>query len=117
MKRAAYVLMVALIAGSGLSLATYAAYRGVYHPYFIQPNEDREFLSKHPTRQEVLEWFSQKPEEPLQAGERFQMTGWRPLPARAASHDAYSFTRMSGKKIYVFFDAQGRVEEFVMATS
>jgi hypothetical protein len=44
------------------------------------------------------------------------MTGWRPLPTRAASHLGCAFTQ-DYNKIYIFFDAEDRVEEFVIATS
>ncbi len=91
-------------------------YEGIIHPWFVQPNEDREFLSRHPTRTEVLAYFQHQPHEAIRSGERFQMTGWRPLPTRLASHLGYAFTQ-GNNKIYIFFDAEDRVEEFVIATS
>jgi len=111
------LILGALILASAITMAGYLVYLGFYYPYFIQPKEDHEFLSKHPTRAEVLAWFVHKPEEPLKPGERFQMTGWQPLPTRAATHYACCFDRKNGDKIYIFFDAEDRVEEFVIATS
>lgn len=113
----AKLILAALIVVSAITAATCLVYLGIYHPYFIQPKEDREFLNKHPTRAEVLARFVHKPEEPLKPGERFQMTGWRPLPTRTAGYYACCFGRKNGSKIYIFFDAEDRVEEFIIATS
>lgn len=110
-------MLQVLIVGALLSLVAFTFHRAIYHPYFIQSKEDQEFLSKHPTWQEVLAWFPHKPLESLREGEQFRMTGWRPLPTRAATGAACSFVRSSGHKIYVFFDAEDRVEEFVISKS
>ena len=106
------VLLIALFGIAGVMF-----YKGIIHPWFVQPNEDREFLSRHPTRTEVLAYFQHQPHEAIKSGERFQMTGWRPLPTRAASHQGFAYGRMCGTKIYIFFDSEDRVEEFVIATS
>jgi hypothetical protein len=106
------LLALGLFAGSGLIF-----YKALVYPYFFQTAEDRDFLSHRPNRAEVFAYFKHRPEEQLKPGERFQMTGWRPLPERPATHYACVFVRMNGNKIYIFFDAEDRVEEFVIATS
>lgn len=87
-----------------------------YRPMFVQPRLDSAFLSSHPTRAEVLAYFRYPPEATIKPGEHFQMTGWRPLPTRPATHLGYAFSQ-DYNKIYIFFDAEDRVEEFVIATS
>jgi hypothetical protein len=94
----------------------YACYSAFYYPYFVLPRQDQAFLSAHPRREDVLQHFG-RPAEELRAGERFLMTGWHPLPERAASYSALSFVRRYGSKLYVFFDAQGEIEEFVISRS
>jgi hypothetical protein len=45
------------------------------------------------------------------------MTGWHPVPTCVASSSALSFIRRYGSKLYVFFDAKGRTEDFVISHS
>jgi len=106
------LLAIGLFAGSGLIF-----YKALVYPYFFQTAEDRDFLSHQPTRAEVFTYFKHPPDEELKPGERFKMTGWLPLPERPATHCACTYVRLCGNKIYIFFDAEDRVEEFVIATS
>lgn len=103
--RLRYVCLLLLAAILGL-----AFYSVVYHPYVVLPKQDQRFLEGKPDRGEVLRHFG-RPAEDLHAGERFPMTGWAPLPDRAATHSALSFVRRDGRKIYVFFDANGELEQ------
>jgi|GEM_PF-5182688 hypothetical protein len=105
------LLLIALLSAVGILF-----YSTFFYTYFVQPGEWREFLNRHPTRTEVLAHFRQPPEVTLKPGERFQMTGWRPLLTRSATHIGYAFSQFH-IKIYIFFDAADRVEEFVIATS
>ena len=88
----------------------------VLYPYYVQPKEDTRFLMTHPNKEAVQRYFG-KPKEELESGETFKMTGWHPLPNRAASHAAWSYTRRNGQKVYIFFGADGRVEEFMASNS
>jgi hypothetical protein len=94
----------------------YCAYTGFYRPFFVLPEEDQAFLSAHPSREQVLQHFG-RPAEQLRAGERFSMTGWHPLPDRAATDGAFSFVRRYGSKLYVFFGPGGEMEHFVISRS
>lgn len=105
------LLPVALLSAAGILF-----YTTLFYTYFVEPGECREFLNRHPTRTEVLSYFRHPPEATLKPGEYFQMTGWRPLPTRSAAHLGYAFSQFH-IKIYIFFDAEDRVEEFVIATS
>jgi hypothetical protein len=105
--------LLLLFAAGALGVLNYIVF---YRPIFVQPELDRTFLSNRPTRAEVLAYFRYPPVATIKSGERFQMTGWRPLPTRAASHLGCAFTQ-DYNKIYIFFDAEDRVEEFVIATS
>jgi hypothetical protein len=91
-------------------------YCSLCHPYFVLPREDKAFLAAHPSRQEVLQHFG-RPSEQLRAGERFPMTGWYPLPDRAATDSAFSFVRRYGSKLYVFFGPSGDMEDYVISRS
>lgn len=84
--------------------------------FYIQPKDDVLFLGTHPSMADVRLRFG-NPEEELKSGETFPMTGWYPLPKRAASHAAWSFTQRNGCTLYIFFGADGRVEEFVVGRS
>jgi len=88
----------------------------LYRPYVLPPRQDQAFLASNPNRDAVLRRFGQ-PAEELQAGQRFQMTGWYPLPDREASHSALSFVRRYGSKLYLYFDAQGQMEFFLVSRS
>jgi hypothetical protein len=88
----------------------------LYRPYVLLPRQDQAFLASNPNRDAVLQRFGQ-PAEELQAGQRFQMTGWYPLPDREASHSALSFVRRYGSKLYLYFDAQGQMEFFLISRS
>ena len=101
---------------TSVSVIGYFGYSSLYHPYFILPRQDQAFLESHPSRDEVLRHFG-RPSEEIQSGERFSMTGWHPLPDRAASFSACSFLRSYGSKLYVFFGAQGELEHFVISRS
>lgn len=94
----------------------YAGFSTFVAPYFALPQQDRVFLAAHPKREDVLRHFG-PPAEELRAGERFPMTGWHPLPMRAASFSAVSFVRRYGGKVYVFFNERGEMEEFVISNS
>lgn len=100
------------------AIATMAAlsYEIVRRPYFVAPRQDNEFMASSPSEQQVRERFG-APAEELKAGEKFPPTGWYPLPHRAATHKALSFVRRDGRKIYVFFDVDGRLEEFSISRS
>lgn len=89
---------------------------GLYRTYVLLPRQDEAFLASHPSRIAVLQRFGQ-PDEELQAGQRFQMTGWRPLPERVASHSALSFVRSYSSKLYLYFDAQGGLEFYLISQS
>ena len=101
---------------TSVGMIGYSGYSGFYHPYFILPRQDQAFLGAHPSRDEVLRHFG-RPAEEIRAGERFPMTGWYPLPDRAASYSAFSFVRRYGSKLYVYFGAQGELEHFVISRS
>lgn len=113
MKKGIQIAALLLLAIGYLSVLSYIA---IYRPMFVQPELDRTFLSNRPTRAEVLTYFRYPPEATIKSGEHFQMTGWRPLPTRAATHLGYAFSQ-DYNKIYIYFDAEDRVEEFVIATS
>jgi len=85
-------------------------------PYVYLPQADRRFLQTSPTRNDLISRFGQ-PDEEIGKGEKFPMTGWQPLPDRAATHHAVSFVRRYGSKIYVFLDEGNRVETFVISSS
>lgn len=105
--------LLVLVAVGTFGAVSYVAF---YRPMIVQPKLDRAFLSSHPTRAEVLTYFRYPPEATIKSGERFQMTGWRPLPTQPATYLGYAFSQ-DYNKIYIFFDAEDRVEEFVIATS
>ena len=88
----------------------------IYQRYVVAARQDQAFLASHPNREEILLRYGQ-PAEELQAGQRFQMTGWYPLPDRKASHSALSFVRRYGSKLYLYFDAQGQMEFFLISRS
>ena len=88
----------------------------LYRPYVALPRQDQAFLASHPNRDAVVQRFG-RPAEELQPGQRFQMTGWHPLPDRVASHSALSFVRRYGSKLYLYFDAQGQMEFFLISRS
>ena len=110
------VLQLLVIVGS-LAVTGLMLYKGIIYPYVYQTAVDRDFLSHQPTRAEVFTYFKHPPDEELKPRERFKMTGWLPLPERPATHYACTYGRLCGTKIYIFFDAEDRVEEFVIATS
>ena len=91
-------------------------YTMIYRPYVVLRREDQQFLQTNPTKEAVIERFG-RPAEVLGAGERFSMTGWRPLPEQAATHSASFFVRRYGGKIYILFDHEGRVEHWVLSNS
>ncbi|MCU0750071.1 MAG: hypothetical protein MUF13_11060 [Akkermansiaceae bacterium] len=88
----------------------------IYRPYVQLPREDLEFLGRMPMKSDVLKRFDSVDEE-LSSGERFQMTGWHPLPDRKVTGSAFSVVRRDGSKIYLFFDAEGRLEEYFISRS
>jgi hypothetical protein len=88
----------------------------VYTLYFVLPQEDKAFLTSRPNRQAVLQRFG-NPAEDLQSGARFPMTGWHPLPSRQVSGAALSFVRPYGSKLYLYFEPNGRLEEYVISRS
>lgn len=106
-------LLVPLVA---IGVFIWSGYFTLYLPYFVVPRQDQAFLASYPSRDAVLQRFGQ-PAEELQAGQRFQMTGWHPLPDREASHSALSFVRRYGSKLYLYFDAQGQMVFFVISRS
>jgi len=85
-------------------------------PYWHLPQADKRFLQTSPTRNDLISRFG-RPDEEIERGEKFSMTGWLPLPDRAATHRAVSFVRRYGSKIYVFLDEGNRVETFVISSS
>ena len=105
--------LLLLVAVGTFGAVSYVAF---YRPMIVQPKLDRGFLSSHPTRAEVLAYFRYPPEVTIKSGERFKMTGWPPFPPPPATHLGYEFSQ-DYNKIYIFFDAEDRVEEFVIATS
>jgi len=113
-KRKIIEWFVALIITVGV--LGYGAYSVIYYPYFALPRQDQAFLAAHPRRDAVLRHFGH-PAEELHAGERFTMTGWYPLPERPASYSALSFVRRYGSKLYVYFGAEGEMEDFVISHS
>lgn len=97
-----------------LSVFGYVFYLGYYEPYVLLPKRDEFFLELHPDRQEVLAQFG-SPNEQLGPGDRFQASGWYPVPRQPAESTALSFVRMYSGKIYVFFDSRGTVKDYVFA--
>ncbi len=118
MKKSAFRFFRAVVLVAALSVVFYKTFfiSIFYNPYVLEPKRDLAFLSSNPSRSEVVKYFGM-PHEDLKAGERFSMTGWRPLPDRIVSHTAFAFGRRNGTKIYIFFGPDGRVEEFVIAHS
>lgn len=85
-------------------------------PYWVQPGRDRTFLDGRPSREEVVRRFGESPER-IGPGERFRMTGWRPLPDREAEYAGMAFQRPNSDKIYVFFSRDDRVVVYAVARS
>lgn len=85
-------------------------------PYWVQPRRDRAFLDGRPSRDEVVRRFGASLEQ-IGPGERFRMTGWRPLPDRVAEHGGMAFQRPNSDKIYVFFSHDDRVAVYMVARS
>ena len=103
------ILLILTVIGTGL-------YVVIYCPHVQLPRVDLEFLGSMPPKSEVLKRFDSVDEE-LSAGERFQMTGWHPLPNRKVTGSAFSVVRRDGSKIYMFFDAKGELEEYFISRS
>lgn len=106
-------VLALLILTSVVGSFTYALF---YRKYIYLPRQDLTFLTSNPARDAVLQNFG-KPHEELRAGQRFQMTGWYPLPDREASHSALSYIRSNGDKLYIFFDSQDQIEFFQISHS
>lgn len=106
--------IVALMVVSGV--LCWLGYMTIYRPYFQTPGEDIEFLNRADTKSEIIRRFDRGDEE-LMPGERFQMSGWHPLPDRSVTGSAFSVVRRNGWKIYLFFDPNGMLEEYFIAHS
>lgn len=87
-------------------------YNMLVHTYFVLPRLDERLLQSSPTRDQVFARFGD-PSESITKGERFKPSGWVPCPDRPASHEAHAFQRPTSDKIYIYFDASGKMEEYV----
>lgn len=87
-----------------------------YRPYFRTPKEDIVFLNHVSSKSEILKRFIQVDEE-LVTGDKFEMTGWHPLPQRRVTGSAFSVVRRNGSKIYLFFTPEGILEEYFITHS
>jgi hypothetical protein len=99
-----------------IGVVYWSVYAAFYRPYFRTPKEDIEFLNQAPAKSEVLKRFNRVDEE-LVAGDRFEMTGWYPLPQKRVTGSAFSVVRRNGSKIYLFFNPAGKLEEYFIANS
>jgi hypothetical protein len=107
-----------LIALACIAVCVHSFDVAILHPRFRLPKQDRAFLETRPSRERVLTYFGhEKCGEHLRAGEKFKMTGWFPLPERAASHSAFAVLRPNGEMIHLFFGLEGEMEEFVISSS
>ena len=91
-------------------------YNMLIHTYFVLPRLDKRFLQSSPTKAQVLARFG-KPAESVTKNERFEPTGWYPCPDKPADCEAHSFVRKYGDKLYIYFDASGRIEVFTRGKS
>lgn len=98
------------------AVIAYLLFSLLVEPYWAQPGRDRAFLDGTPSRDEVVRQFGHSLEQ-IGPGEKFRMTGWRPLPDRAAEYGGMAFQRPNSDKIYVFFSADERVTHYVVARS
>lgn len=103
------ILLTLTVIGTGF-------YTVIYRPYVQLPREDLEFLGRVSAKSEILKRFDSVDEELVEGG-RFQMTGWHPLPDRKVTGSAFSVVRRDGSKIYLFFDATGKLEEYFISRS
>lgn len=103
------ILLILTVIGIGF-------YAVIYRPYVQLPKEDLEFLGRVSSKSEILKRFDSVDEE-LVEGERFRMTGWHPLPDRRVTGSAFSVVRRDGSKIYLFFDATGKLEAWFISRS
>jgi len=102
--------------GMLVAVFAYQLFLLLVEPYWVQPGWDRAFLDGMPSREEVVRKFGESLEQ-IGPGEKFRMTGWRPLPDRMAEHGGMAFQRPNSDKIYIFFSANGRVAFYEMAHS
>jgi hypothetical protein len=105
--------LVSLLA---VGVVCWSVYTTFYRPYIRIPREDIEFLNQVPSKSEILKRFHHVDEE-LVAGDRFEMTGWHPLPQRMVTGSAFSVVRRNGSKIYLFFNPEGTLEEYFITNS
>jgi len=99
-----------------VSVICWVFYTALYRPYFLTPREDVRFLNRVSAKSEIMKRFDHVGEE-LVTGDRFEMTGWYPLPERTVTGSAFSVVRRNGSKIYLFFDTTGRLEEYFVTGS
>jgi len=105
-----------LAVGLCLGIISWSCSTIFYRTYFQTPREDVDFLNRVFAKSEIMKRFDRVGEE-LPAGDRFEMTGWYPLPSRKVTGTAFSVIRRNGWKIYFFFDSAGMLEEYFITSS
>ena len=106
-------ILVSIFAVSVIITSVYITF---YRTYVLVPKEDIKFLTQMPAKSEAIKRFIHVDEE-LDPGDRFVMTGWHPLPQRMVTGSAFSVVRKNGTKIYLFFNTEGKLEEYYITKS